>query len=254
MVQASRLLLMMQVRGPHHKKSGAARREALLLLALAVLPLAYLGVYFQGYHKPEHHSPPSSDPVAVVRVGGQVLAVSLGMGLSAVWWAVFAGVFALGGLTTALLVRQWKEPDARLSVAGLLAVAAGVTGVALAIGVGRGDMGPHMGLWSRYSLLTWPLLAAAYLVWVKLGRKWVPIALCVAAAVAFPGNTGTGMVNGAKVAGDYAGLAAQAEAGLTAEQIVGGTPFVESHHAGQTERARRAIPLLRRDRIGIFAR
>lgn len=233
---------------------GGAKGKAVLLLLLAVLPVAYLGVYFQGYHRPEHHSPPSADPVAVVRATGQVLAMSLGMGLSAVWWAVFPAVVALGGFTLALLVRRWKEPGERPAVAGLVAVAAGITGVALAIGVGRGGMGEHMGLWSRYSLLTWPLLAAAYLVCVKLGRRWVPMLLCVAAAVAFPGNTGVGMVNGAAVSGDYAGIAAQAHAGLSAEQIVTGKPFADSHHAAQGERARRAIPLLRAARVGIFAR
>ena len=233
-------------------RSGEKGR-ALILLLLAGLPVAYLGVYFQGYHRPDHHPAPSFG-LAAFGTAGEVLAVSLGMGLSAVWWVVCAGVVVLGGFTLALLVRRWKEPGERLAVAGLLAVVAGVTGVALAIGVGRGGMGEQMGLWSRYSMLTWPLLATAYLVWVKLGRRWVPILLCVAAAVAFPGNAGTGMVNGAKVAGDYAGLAAQAHAGLTADQIVAGDVFKESHHGGQVERARRAIPLLRRDRVGIFAR
>lgn len=235
-------------------KSGAKGR-ALLVLLLAVLPLAYLGVYFQGYHRPPHHPPPSTDVGRVTAVTGQVLAMSLGIGLKLVWWAVFAGMLVLGGFTLALLVRRWTEPAERLSVAGLVAVAAGVTGVALAIGVGRGGFASEeMGLWSRYSLLTWPLLATAYLVWVKIGRKWVPILLCVAASVAFPGNTGTGMQQGAAVAGDYAALAAEADAGWSAEQIVSGKVFSESHHSAQGGRAVRAIPLLRRDHIGIFAR
>ncbi len=234
---------------------GGAKGRALVLLLLAVLPLAYLGVYFQNYHKPEHHPEPNFG-LPALSVAGEVLAVSLGMGLSLVWWVVCAGLLVVGTMTLALLVRRWKEPSERLSVAGLLAVAAGVTGVALAIGVGRGGFSQEtpMGLWSRYSMLSWPLVAAAYLVWVRSGRKWMPIALCVAAALAFPGNTGTGMVNGAQVAGDYAGLATQAHAGLTAEQIVSGEPFTKSHHSGQETRARRGIPLLRRDRIGIFAR
>ncbi len=233
-----------------------AKSRAIVVFLLAVLPLAYLRVYFQGYHKPEHHPQPSSDVVRVATVTGEVLAVSLGMGLSAVWWLVATGLVAVGALTLALVVRRWKEPDERLSVAGLIAVAAGVTGVSLAIGVGRAgfDSWASMGLWSRYSLLAWPLLAVTYLVWVKLGRKWIPISLCVAAALAFPGNTGVGMVTGARVAGDYAGVAAQAGSGLTAEQIVKGKPFSESSHVGQEDRAVRAIPLLRRDRIGIFAR
>ena len=181
--------------------------------------------------------------------------MSFGIAMTPVWPAAFAGLLALGGTTIALLVPRWKEPGERLSVAGLIAVTAGVAGVALAIGVGRAGFpgGEMMGLWSRYSMLSWPLLGAAYLVWVKLGRKWVPVALCVVAALAFPGNMFTGMANGAKVAGDYTGIAAQARAGWSAEQIVSGGPFSESHHAAQAERAIRAIPLLRAARVGIFA-
>ena len=124
----------------------------------------------------------------------------------------------------------------------------------MAIGVGRGGWGGGMGLWSRYSLLVWPLLATAYLVWVKFGRsKWVPIGLCVAAALAFPSNTGFGMVNGATIKGRYSAIGADARAGLSADQIVK-RQFPDSHQVGQEERAVRAIPLLRRDRVGIFAR
>ena len=109
-----------------------------------------------------------------------------------------------------------------------------------------------MGLWSRYSMLSWPLLAAAYLVWVKLGRKWVPVALCVFTALVFPGNTGTGMQNGAAVKSRYSAIEADAARGLSAEQIVA-RQFPGSHHAGQEQRAVHAIPMLRAARVGIFA-
>ncbi len=231
-----------------------SKGRALLLLVLAVVPVVYLGAYFVNYHKPDHHPAPSSDPLAVGRVAGEVLSVALGIGVSEVWWVVFPAVLALGTATLVLLLRQWKEPGERLAIVGLIAVAAGVTGVAVAIGVGRGGWGGGMGLWSRYALLAWPLLATAYLVWVKLGRKWVPIGLCVAAALAFPANTGFGMGNGAKIFGDYAEIEAQARSGLTAEQIARGDVFSNSHHASQADRAARAIPLLRRARVGIFAR
>lgn len=236
-------------------RSGSGGKAVLILL-LAALPIAYLGVYFQGYHRPPLHPEPSSDLVRVATVTGETLAVSFGMGLSGVWPLAAVGVVVVGVVTLVALVRRWAEPAERLAVAGPLAVTAGVTGVALAIGVGRAgfESWELMGLWSRYSLLTWPLLAAAYLVWVKLGGKWVPIALCLAAAAAFPGNTGTGMTCGARVAADYAGIAAQAQSGMSAEQIVDSEPFADSHHGGQRDRAVRGIPLLRRDRIGIFAR
>ncbi len=232
-------------------QSGEKGRAALLLL-LAALPLAYLGVYAGGYERPPLHPVPSTDPRAVLRVAGEVLAMSFGIAMTPVWLAAFAGILALGGATVALLVPRWKEPGERLSVAGLVAVAAGVAGVALAIGVGRAGMGGDMGLWSRYSMLSWPLLAAAYLVWVKLGRKWVPVALCVFAALVFLGNTGTGMQNGAAVKSRYSAIEADAALGLSAEQIVA-RQFPGSHHAGQERRAVHAIPMLRAARVGIFA-
>src|SRR5262249_9169938 len=150
------------------------------------------GFYFVGYERPPHHPPPSRDPVAVGMVTGEVLAMAIGIGASGVWWAVFAGELVLGVATVALLLRQNRED--RTAAMGLIAVVAGMCGVALAMGLGRGDFGPDMGLWSRYSLLTWPLLGAAYLVWVKAGQRWVPIALCLAATLAFPANMGTGML------------------------------------------------------------
>lgn len=232
-------------------QSGEKGRAALLLL-LAALPLAYLGVYAGGYERPPLHPVPSTDPRAVLRVAGEVLAMSFGIAMTPVWLAAFAGILALGGATVALLVPRWKEPGERLSVVGLIAVTAGVAGVALAIGVGRSGMGGDMGLWSRYSMLSWPLLAAAYLVWVKRGRKWVPVALCVFAALVFLGNTGTGMQNGAAVKSRYSAIEADAALGLSAEQIVA-RQFPGSHQAGQEQRAVHAIPMLRAARVGIFA-
>lgn len=229
-----------------------SKGRALLLLLLAALPFVYIGAYFVDYHKPDHHPTLISAPLRVLEVAGEVLSVALGIGVSHVWWGACAAVLALGIATLVLLVRKRNEAGGWLPVSGLIAVAAGLTGVAVAIGVGRGGWTEGSGLWSRYSLLVWPLVAMAYLVWVKFGRKWVPIALCVAAALAFPANTGFGMVNGAKIVADYSAIAAQAN--LSAEQIARSEVFDKSHHGGQADRAVRAIPLLRRERIGIFAR
>ncbi|MBY0460963.1 MAG: hypothetical protein K2V38_26890, partial [Gemmataceae bacterium] len=244
-----------------------ARGRAAVLFALATLPAAYLAVYFHGYERPPHHPAPSTDFARVLTVTGEVLAVSLGMGLSAVWGAVAVGVVAVGALTLNRVARRWKEPADRLSVAGLILVAAGVAGVALAVGVGRAgfDRWAEMGLWSRYALLTWPLLGLAFLAWVQVGRsapevgrgaRWVPIALCVAAALAFPGNTGVGMAAGAQVKAEYAAIAADHAAGLTPEQVVDAHDRRASAAVLQRVEGRsaRGIPLLGRDRVGIFAR
>lgn len=238
-------------------RTGERGRAALLML-LALLPVAYLGVYFVGYERPPDHPEPSTDPLAVLPVAAAVLALAPGVGLSGVWWAVAAAEVALGAWTIALLVRRGRAEA--LSTVGLVAVAAGVAGVALAIGAARAEWGAARVLqFARYSLLVWPLLAAAYLSWVKLGRKWVPVALCAAAALAFPTNTGTGILNGAALKGEYAAVEADAAGGMTAEQVANAEDRRITRNPETTaivlqrDRAIRGISLLREARVGIFA-
>ena len=164
---------------------GGAKGRAVLLLVLAALPLAYLGVYVSAYERPPHHPPLCTDS----RRDRMSPAKSLARCIRFTAW-VKRGM--AGGLcrrssrsaaaTVAILVPRWKGRTGTSGSpsSGLLAVVAGVTGVAIAIGAGRagGDWGQDMGLWSRYSLLSWPLLSAAYLVWVKNEGKWVPMHPC----------------------------------------------------------------------------
>jgi hypothetical protein len=185
------------------------------------------------------------------------------MGLSAIWWLVSPAIVFLSGATAVLLVRVSKaHPERRPAAVGVLAAMAGVIGVALAIGVGRGGWGGGMGLWSRYGLLAWPLLAAVYLAWVGAGRKWIPIALCVAAALAFPGNMFNGMAVGAKVKSEFSAIEVDNTMGLSPEQIVRaedgrverGQGRVVSVLQSVDSRSVRGISLLRASRIGIFGK
>lgn len=235
---------------------AGAKGRAVALFVGAVLPVAYLALCLATYAHPPLHPARSSDPVAVGRVTAEVLAMAFGIGLCEVWWPVALAVMLLGGATVALL---WKRIgiDSRESVFGLLAVAAGLFGLALAIGIGRGEWGPGGGIWSRYTVLVWPLLAAAFLAWARAGRKWVPLALLAVAALAFPGNVGTGIVNGTRVKNEYIAIQADVAAGLTPEQLTDKNdprrPFPQGAQAGRETAAVRAIPLLRAARIGIFA-
>jgi hypothetical protein len=231
-------------------KSGA-RFRAIILLVLALLPFLYMMFYFNGYERPAHHPPPSRNPVDVGMVAGEVLAMALGIGASGVWWLVVVAELAIGSLTVGLLIQQGRNPTIRPSSAGLIAVAAGVCGLAVAIGAGRGSMASDMGLCSRYSLLMWPLLGIAFLVWVKAGRKWVPIVFCVAAALAFTSNTITGMQRGAMIRAHYDQIEVDVRTGLSAEQIVH-KEFPESVNGGQMDRAIQNIPLLQSAGIGVF--
>jgi hypothetical protein len=231
-------------------RSGG-RGQSLILMALAILPVVYIAVYFESYERPPLHPPPSRDPVAIGMVAGEMLAMALGIGVSGVWWLVAIVELAIGLATVTLLIRQGRNPINRPASSGLIAVAAGMCGLALAIGMGRGSMGLDMGLWPRYSLLVWPLLGAAYLVWVKAGRKWIPILFCVASAIAFTPNMITGMMHGARIRMHYDEVESDARAGLSAEQIVR-MRFPNSPNSGQMERAIQNIPLLRSAGIGIF--
>lgn len=223
--------------------------RALTLVLLALLPVAYIGLYFVGYQRPPGHEPPSHDPIAVVPVAGEVLAMGLGIGVSGIWWMVFAVELILSVATVVLLFRQNRED--RTSALGLIAVAVGVCGVALAIGVGRAPMGLD-GLWSRYAFLAWPLLGTIYLVWVKARRKWVPVLLCVAAAIAFQTNNLTGVVFGSRIRTHYDQVENDSIRRVPAELIVERN-FPGSSNSGQRERAVRGIPMLQAANIGIFA-
>ncbi len=227
------------------------KSQASTLLVLAVLPLMYMAIYFNGYEKPSHHPSPSRDPVAVGMVTGEVLAMALGIGISGVWWSVALVEVVIGLGTVIMLVRQGRSPSNRPSSAGLIAIAAGVCGLAVAIGIGRGSMGTDMGLWSRYSLLVWPLLGTAFLAWVKAGRRLIPIALCAAAALAFPSNMVTGMQVGMMIRTHYDQIESDVKTGVPTDQIVL-TRFPNSFNANQMDRAIQNIPLLRSARIGVF--
>jgi hypothetical protein len=127
-----------------------------------------------------------------------------------------------------------------------------VAGVAVAIGIGRAGFDSGMGLWSRYSFLMWPLLGAAYLAWVKAGRRVIPMCLCALSALAFPTNTGSGIVRAAGIISSDSALAADLRARRPDDEIIA-RHFPKSRNDGQEDRARWAIPMLREARIGMFA-
>ncbi len=67
-------------------------------------------------------------------VTGAVLALAVGVGLRPIWGVVCTGELVLGVWTLSLVVRRFVMV---LSTSGLIAVVAGIAGVALAIGMAR---------------------------------------------------------------------------------------------------------------------
>ncbi len=232
---------------------GAKGFQTLVLLAFAAFPFAYLAVYLQSYNRPGHHPEVGDGGLDVLRVAGQVLSMSLGYGIYRWWIPIFSGIGALGGITIWTLFQDAKIAAKRPASFGLIAIAAGIVGVALVIGMGRAGIDAKNGLASRYTYLTWPLLALAYLVWTSRGGrlgKWIPAALAALAALAFNPNMITGIVRGVAIKQVLSTIENEARDGVTPELIV--RHFHNTFQAHQEQRAIRAIPMLREARIGAF--
>ena len=195
--------------------------------ALWLLPLAYLGVYFVDYARPPHHPPPS-DPLLAVVVAAQVLAMSVGYAAAWVWPAVAVALVILGVAT----LRHAPSLGERVVI-----VAGGA--VACAVGVGRSGFGNfEMGLWSRYGMLTAPLLAMAYLTFADRPRVQKGIAATV--LVLLPFNTAVGVGWGVTLDRTLMPVVAAHRAGVAPAEIV------RDHltGSGQEERALRGLPML----------
>lgn len=226
------------------------RGKAALVAVLALASVFYLAIDLIGSERPERHLPPIAD---VLMVALKVLATAPGVGVSGVWWAVAGAEIAIGAATIALLVRRVNDPAERPGSIGVIAVVTGISGVVAIVAVEWAGLAMNPAFWSRISFLTWPLLGAAFLVWVKAGRKWVPIGLCIATALAFPTNLGAGMVHAAGIASVHFSMENDLRAGVP-DNILIHTHFPNSRNADQEARALTAIPMLRDARIGLFAR
>lgn len=230
-----------------------ANAKSLVLLSFAAFPIAYLALYLQGYHKPGHHPDVGEGGASVLAVAAQVISIGFGSGTYRWWLPITAGLLVLGIATFRLLLRMSNRP----AMLGTFAIFAGIIGVALVIGMGRAGINPEYGRASRYSYLTWSLLALACLQWTRertWSGKWIPIILCVAAACFFIANTATGMKLGRGVRKGLAVIESDVRAGTPPEEIV--KRFSEQpcqFQRGQEQRAVRAMPMLRDAGIGAFA-
>ena len=223
----------------------AARRpgRAAALAGVLVLLAAYAVAYSAGYYRPPGHT--AGDPAAAAAVAGEFLAMGLGIGTGPVWPLAAGGVIAVGGWAAVAAARTLPRPAA----VGVGCVIAGTAGLAAAVGVGRSGLGADMGLWSRYSLLAWPPLAAGFLVAVAGGNRWVPWCLFAAAAAANPANTAAGLAAGRGFAAHMGRFEADARAGVPVPDLV--DRYIP--HPDYRFHARPNIPLLREAGVGAFA-
>jgi hypothetical protein len=231
-----------------------SRWRTAILLALAAFPFLYLGIYLDGYERPGHHPRLGDGGLDVLRVAAQVLAISFGHGIARYWLYAFGGIVLLAFFTGRAMIRDFSDRGKRPAILGVLAVAAGIVAVAITIGMGRAGIDAHNGLASRYAYLTWPLLALFYLFWSRRGGwtgKWIPLALCLAAAIAYPMNMLDGLKEGSRIHATLAVVQDEARSGVPPERIV--RHFPGTFQAHQEERAVRAMPMLRQAGVGAFA-
>jgi hypothetical protein len=234
----------------------SVRRFFAFAIALfSLFPVVYLRFYFQDYHRPEGHPPFEwKNWYAAAQVTMEVLAVGFGIAVEWIWLAVFLGILLASFLVAVEGLNRFRiNKSERPRVSGLVAVCLGVCGLALAIGAGRSGFGDDFGLWPRYSMLTWPLLATLYFAAVAWGGNWlktVPEAFMLLSLVLFPFNTKHGLergINQLKWLGKIETMLAE---GVPDEIIV--KEQIEA--TGQGDRAIRGIPLLRERGIGPFGK
>jgi hypothetical protein len=96
------------------------------------------------------------------------------------------------------------------------------------------------------------LLGAIDLVWLSMGRKWVPIVLCALAALAFPMNTLRGVGEALRVVAVESSMHSELRQGAPEREVVEKS-FPNTRNQGHEESAMAAIPQLREAQIGAFA-
>ncbi|MDW8243073.1 MAG: hypothetical protein RMJ88_07655 [Thermogemmata sp.] len=224
------------------------RRLAFWAFIPVLLLIAYVWAYFRDYQRPAGHPPLCTEPVRLTATAGQVLAMGWGPAVTPLWpWAALTAM-TLTGLALRRLLTSTVPSGVRT---GVFAWLVGQLALTLVIGLGRAGFGDTMGLWPRYALLSWPLLGLAYLVAVRHHLRVVCQLLCLGMALTFPENLMQGLNHGAAILAYHQDLARDAHAGWSAQELVE-RHFPNSFNAGQMDRGRVAIPLLREAGIGIF--
>lgn len=175
------------------------RAGAAVLLGGLALALLVSAAYFVHYSHP-HWYAYTREWSAVLVTSALVLAAGLGPA-AAVWPA--GGILAACTVAAALgplATGPARAPGEGLRRLGFAASVAAIVGLALSIGVGRGDA---TGLVPRYFVLAAPLYSCAHLAWTAYGAPWASASACgtlaLAAWATLPGNARAGETAGLDV-------------------------------------------------------
>jgi hypothetical protein len=215
------LLQGVVTRAARDERRASARA---LPLALGGAVAAVCALYLWRFHRPPAQPEPGGLRSSLV-AAGQFLSLSLGP--AAGWhWAPVAVALSLATLLTAGAVVRWwwRSSSNRPAAEGLLALAAGQLGLALAVGWGRSGSDAGAGLAPRYVTLSVPLLCWLYVAWCRLPWPRVARVAHVATLLAtlwlYPANLAFGMEFGHARRKVLQALVEDLDAGMPLERVV----------------------------------
>jgi len=137
-----------------------ARRDGILMLALAFSALLLTGLYLVGYERVPNY-PTYSRRLAIAKTAIEFLTAGLGPATSLFPTFASAGVLCLLLLSTAALVVVWiKKPEESQCALGLLLFLGAMASLALSLG-----LGVRNGFEMRYVTLAVPVWCCVYFVW-----------------------------------------------------------------------------------------
>jgi hypothetical protein len=206
--------------------------RGLVLVAVALAPLAYIALYFQDYARPAHHTP-SAGVWPSLQIASQALTMAFGLVTKPLWPVSAIVMIAFGLWCVGRLFDLLKRPSDRDAALGLLLVLGATAVILFAIGWGRSGLdadvgaevhGYTMGFWARYAFLAWPAIGVGYF----LALRWSPLVegrrvqqgLFVVALLAFGPNMGFGAWNGIWRFDFQNVIFRAARSGLTVEQML----------------------------------
>ena len=223
-----------------------ARRDGLLILAMASSALALVLLYFVGYSPVPYH-PSTRNPLRIVDTGIKFLTMGFGPSVRAFW--PLSGLLTLGllaaGLATLISAARDRPPD-RHRALGFLCFLGAMGSLTLAVGMGRDGFEP------RYVTLSVPTLCCLFLAsFLSMSRtgRYLRAAMAVMAALCLWGDTTSGIAYGTKL---------REEMGLLEREIEAGDPpylLIHRHHDmlhPSEDLVSDYMPLLRRAGVGAF--
>ncbi len=238
-------------------RGAGARWKSAALVAAVVIAVALSALYFVNYQR-AYWNPPSPGPAATIKTSLSFLAMSLGPGARSNYYLALAALLPIligAGVVTVFAALRTRGND-RWRAAGLICFAGGCAVLVAAIGWGRAGLVPTVGMPDRYTLLSVPILLAAYFAFELFGGRALatlgPVALLLAMLVALPENSRQGYTWGEWYRRGMDRVSVDIDAGVPVDEIAQRHREMLLHWNEDMLRSR--IRMLREAGLGPFAR